>query len=95
VTYLEVLPARTSAEVARRAEESLAHLAHDEAPRNGRAVVTLSDDVVAEVTRQAADVDLVILGLHRGSRGRREFGAIMLDIAQATRCPLLMISQRR
>ena len=49
--------------------------------------------MIAEVAEQSADADLLILGLHRDSRRQRIFGRAMLEIADATRCPLLMISQ--
>jgi len=78
----------------RASERELKALARDEARGSGTAVVLQRDDLVAEVVQRAADCDLMILGLRRSGRGRNVFGGPMLDIARATTCPLLMISQR-
>ena len=94
VTFLNVLPAATDPNTSRRAEAELRRLANDEAPGSGTVVVTLNDDVVAEVARRSADCDLLVLGLRRGARKKRVFGEVMVEIAQSTACPLLMISHR-
>ncbi len=94
VTYLRVLPTTTDSTAERRARRELRKLARDEAPGVSTAVVTLRDDVVAEVVRRAADSDLLILGLQRLGRRRKVFGERVLEIAQSTTCPLLMISRR-
>ena len=94
VTFLNVLPAATDPNTSRRAEVELRRLANDEAPSSGTAVVTLNDDVVAEVARRSADCDLLVLGLRRGARQKRAFGEVMVEIARSTTCPLLMISHR-
>ena len=94
VTYLGVLPRRTSTDRVRRAERDLKRLARDEARGSGAAVIAKRDDFVAEIVEQAAACDLMILGLRRPDRGRRVFGERALEIAEATDCPLLMISQR-
>ena len=94
VTFLRVLPSGAGPDEVRRADRELRKLANDEAPRVNQAVVTVGDDVVAEVGARAASSDLVILGLQRVDRRRRVFGQAVLDIAQAVRGPLLMISQR-
>jgi basic amino acid/polyamine antiporter, APA family len=95
VTYLSVIPKRASAAVRTRAEGQLRRMANDEAPNAGTTLVAKSDDLVAEVASRAAESDLLILGLQRTKTRRRIFGELMLDIAQATSCPILMISQRR
>ena len=94
VTFLRVMPEATDPETARRAERELRKLASDEAPNVSKAVVALSDDVVAEVGGRAAASDLVILGLQRVGRRRKLFGERVLEIAQVIPGPLLMISQR-
>ena len=77
-------------------ERDLRRLARDEVSgAKSETVVVRSDDTIGEVVRRADASDLLILGLHRaGRRGRRVFGQAMLQIAQATDVPLLMISQR-
>jgi len=54
----------------------------------------MSDDMVAEVVERSAGSDLVILGLQRIGRRRKVFGEQMLEIAQAVKCPILMINHR-
>jgi amino acid transporter/nucleotide-binding universal stress UspA family protein len=93
VTYLGVMPERTSDSEMKRAEGELKRLARDEARGAGVAVVARSDDYVAEIVWRAARCDLMILGLSRSDRRRRVFGERALEIAEATDCPLLMISQ--
>jgi nucleotide-binding universal stress UspA family protein len=94
VTYLGVKPKRTSEDELSRAESELARLARDEARSSGVAVVARSDDYVAEIVWRAAQCDLMILGLSHADRRKRVFGERVLEIAEATQCPLLMISQR-
>jgi amino acid transporter/nucleotide-binding universal stress UspA family protein len=93
VTYLGVLPESTSTDTLGDAERELKALARDEARRSGSAEVLRGGDLVAEVVQRSADCDLMILGLRRGGR-RSVFGGPMVRIAEATTCPLMMISQR-
>jgi nucleotide-binding universal stress UspA family protein len=94
VTFLGVLPERLDQPAVRASERDLKALARDEARGSGTAVVLQRDDLVAEVVRRSQECDLMILGLRRSGRGRSVFGGPMLQIAEATTCPLLMISQR-
>jgi len=93
VTYLGVRPNRTSEEELRRAEAELKILARDEARSAGVAVVARNDNYVEEIVWRAAQCDLMILGLSHADRRKRVFGERVLEIAEATQCPLLMISQ--
>jgi len=94
VTFLGVLKEGVDAVAARAAERDLSALARDEARGSGTALVLRRDDLIAEVVERSAECDLMILGLRRSGRGRSVFGGPMLEIAEATTCPLLMISQR-
>ena len=94
VTFLRTMPPDTTAATRRRAERDLERLAQDEAPGISRAVVTLGGDLQPEVTKQAAESDLVILGLVKRRRGLPAFGPTVLGIVGATECPILMISQK-
>ena len=94
VTYLRALPATTDAVTERRAARDLRKLARDEAPGDSTVTVILSDDVVNEVVGRAVDCDLLVLGLQRLGRRRKVFGERVLEIAEHTTCPLLMISRR-
>lgn len=88
------MPTDTDRSEVRRAESELRRLARDEARGYGSAVVIERDDLAAEVVERAAACDLMILGLTRTDRRKRVFGPRTAAIAEATTCPLLMISQR-
>jgi len=94
VTFLRVLPPGTDPRILRRAERDLRKLAADEVPGVSDAVVTLGEDLVAEVAGRSQSSDLVILGLERVDRRRKVFGERVLEIAERVPGPLLMISQR-
>ncbi|HSO21651.1 MAG TPA: amino acid permease [Chondromyces sp.] len=94
VTYLRVMPPDTDAAAERRARAELGRLARDEAAGVSTAEVILGDSVADEIAARAAGSDLLILGLQRLGRRRRVFGEQVLEIAQRTTCPLLMISRR-
>lgn len=95
VAFLGVVSATIGRGVHRRALRDLERLAWDEVGEQAHAELAVGDDVVAQVARRAADTDLLILGFHRRGRRRAVFSPLMLDIARATTCPLLMISHRR
>jgi nucleotide-binding universal stress UspA family protein len=94
VTYLRIMPTTTDAATERRAERDLRALARDEAPEDSTVTVTLSDEVFGEIEARAAECDLLVVGLQRLGRRRKVFGDRVLEIAQKTTCPLLMISRR-
>ncbi len=95
VTFLGVLSESAGPGVRKRALRDLERLARDEVGRAAHAELAVGDDVVAEVAQRAADTDLLILGFHRSGRRRAVFSTLMLRIARATECPLVMISHRR
>ncbi len=95
VAFLGVVSGTVGGGVRRRALRDLERLAWDEAGEQAHAELAVSDDVVAQVARRAEDADLLILGFHRRGRRRAIFSSLMLDIARATTCPLVMISHRR
>ena len=95
VAFLGVVSGTVGGGVHRRAQRDLERLAWDEVGEQAHAELAVSDDVVAQVARRAEDADLLILGFHRRGRRRAVFSTLMLDIARATTCPLVMISHRR
>jgi basic amino acid/polyamine antiporter, APA family len=94
ITYLRVLPVTSTPADERRARQELARLAADEAPGVSTTLVIRSDDMISAITASAAESDLLVLGLQRLSRREKVFGKLVLEIADRTTCPLLMISQR-
>jgi len=94
VAFLGVLSPSTGGGTHRRALKDLERLAWDEVGDQAHAELAVSDDVVAQVARRAGECDLLILGFHRRRRRRAVFSNLMLEIARATSCPLVMISHR-
>lgn len=94
VTYLGVLGNSAPQDEVRRADRELRRLARDEAHASGVAVVEQGDDLVGTIVERASGCDLMILGLSRAHRRKRVFGRRAAELAEATECPLLMISQR-
>ena len=94
VAFLGVVSPTVAVGVHRRAVKDLERLAWDEVGDQAHAELAVSDDVVAQVAHRAEECDLLILGFHRRRRRRAVFSNLMLEIARATTCPLVMISHR-
>ncbi len=94
VAFLGVVSPDVGPGARRRALRDLERLARDEAGDAAHAELRLSDDVVGEVARRAKDADLLVLGFHGRGRRRAVFSETMLDIARATKGPLVMIRHR-
>ncbi|MDE2981443.1 MAG: amino acid permease [Gemmatimonadota bacterium] len=95
VAYMGVVTANVGSSVHKRAMRDLERLARDEVGESAHAELVIGDDVVAQVASRAEETDLLILGFHRRGRRRAVFSSLMLEIARATTCPLVMISHRR
>jgi nucleotide-binding universal stress UspA family protein len=72
----------------------LIKFAKDEVPGQPVVEVVRSDAVADEITAQAKECDLVVLGLQRLSRRRKVFGEVILRIAHDTEGAVLMIGSR-
>lgn len=94
VTYLGVLPRSANAAAVDRSRRDLSLLAEDEAPGESRVEVTRADDVASELVARSEETDLIILGLRRLSKRETVFGDLVIAVARATTCPLLLISRR-
>lgn len=95
VTLLRVMPRRSTTKELRRAEQMLQRTAQDLSFCEPRVLVTVSDSPVDEITAQAANADLMIVGMHRVRRRQKLFGQFVLQVARRTNCPLLLISSRQ
>ena len=95
IAYMGVVTAGVGGGVHKRAMRDLERLAWDEVGESAHAELVVSDDVVAQVAGRAEQADLLILGFHRRGRRRAVFSSLMLRIARAATCPLVMISHRR
>jgi hypothetical protein len=90
-TFLQIMPADTPDKERLKAERRLLTFAKDEVPAEPRVKVLCTDNVRDGITQEAAEADLVILGL-RQDRQHRGFGDITLHIAKNTNTPIIMIS---
>lgn len=95
IAYMGVVSAGMGGGVHKRAMRDLERLAWDEVGEDAHAELVVSEDVVAQVSKRVDDADLLVLGFHRRGRRRAVFSSLMLRIARATTCPLVMISHRR
>ncbi len=94
VTFLKVVPEDASWQKTDKARKGLFHMAEDLVPSGQFKVqVVKNNNVSEEIIAHANESDLMIVGLQRFSRRRKEFGKLPLYIAQQTKCPMLMISR--
>ena len=93
-TLLRVIPSTATPRDRERAATELRRLAKDEVAGESRAIVAPEDDVASAVARQAAEADLVVLGLRRIGQRRKVFGELALRVARETNCGIIMISRR-
>jgi basic amino acid/polyamine antiporter, APA family len=93
ITFIRVLPEKASQVEFDRALKGLGKIANDEVPGVPKVKIALNNNVINEITKNAAESDLVILGLQRLARRRKKFGKLALQIARETPCPLIMISR--
>ena len=94
ITFLRVLPTGTPPQRFVRAQREMQVLARDEAPGAHDVVVVQAEDMTSELARRAGEHDLLVLGMQRESRRRKFLGDLAVQLAQATDCPLLLISRR-
>lgn len=91
ISYLRVMPERTSREARARSLQELERFAREEGGESSTAQVLCSDNVVEEISRKALEADLLILGLQRKGRQKRVFGDVSLNVAKNTNCGIVMI----
>ncbi len=94
IVYCRVLAPGTGKAKQRRAQRELAALVSDEVSGAAEARLLESHDTVDQLVQLTAEADLVVLGVQRRGRQRRAFGDFTRRLVEATRCPLLLISQR-
>lgn len=93
VLFLKVLKREASPEDLADAENDLQRYIDDEVSGHGKALVEASEDPAATIIEWSKDVDLVILGVQRGSRKQRSFGPTVLRIAHESPCATILISR--
>lgn len=93
VTFLQVVRTLVSDEAREEIRNDLHKFAYDEVEGRLTTLVVRNDDVIAEIKAQAAETDLIVLGLQRLKSNRKAFGDFALAVARETKCAIIMISQ--
>ncbi|UCH26519.1 MAG: amino acid permease [Trueperaceae bacterium] len=94
VTYVRVVPTRTTSASVNRARRALEFLAEDEESGTWTVDVLRSDHALDAVAERAQESDLVVLGLQRAGRREKMLGKFARTIARYTDTALIMISRR-
>ncbi len=94
VTFVRVLPADADEDAAADALRAISQLAEVKVRGRPRVEVIRHDDPVRALLDLCAEHDLVVLGLHRSTWGRRGFGSFALRIAGEAACPAILLSRR-
>ncbi|MEM9489391.1 MAG: amino acid permease [Myxococcota bacterium] len=96
ITFVTVLKSSSSDNKAGEALRNISGLAEMSNVGGRRKVEILrGDDPVAALLEEAANHDLIVLGLKDTRWGRRVFGEIALRIARDAQCAVIMLSGRR
>jgi basic amino acid/polyamine antiporter, APA family len=94
IHFIQVLPENSPPEAIQKAEVWLAKMAKDELGGDAKIAVYCSDSAIDLIIEQAAEVDLLVLGMQRFARHQKFFGATALHIARQTSCGLILINRK-
>lgn len=94
IRFLTVLPAEAGDDEVADAVRSVSRLADMNIPVKPVVEVRRDDDPGAAILAEAAESDLLILGLKQGRSGRKVFGSITLRIARSAPCAVMLLSRR-
>jgi len=94
ITFLQILRSNTPEATRRKNEADLARFSGRIIPGKTETKIILSDDIKGELVRQAAEHDLVIMGLGKPGSSNRVFGSISISLARETDTALIFISKK-
>jgi APA family basic amino acid/polyamine antiporter len=94
VTFIRVVDTQTAPEEIKRIEREVDRLAYDNGAGNSHRKVILADDPVTAIIEQAADTDLIILGIQRISPKQKLFGSFTVELANRSVSPIIVMSRR-
>ena len=89
ITFLNVLPESSSSLELRDAQQNLAMWVHNLCSSSGRVTVAASDTPLDTILENAAQADLMILGIHRNKHDKKLLSRFAWQIIEHTDCPLL------
>lgn len=94
VTFLRVAPKDVQISELNSITKSLDRMAHDNGGADCERVVLQSDDPVATIAERAKECDLMILGIQRIGPKQKFFGSFIVQLAERTTCPIIVMSRR-
>ncbi|MEE2756236.1 MAG: amino acid permease [Myxococcota bacterium] len=94
ITLLRVIPMELSEADETSIEQNLSRRAKSELGDNHSVVVQRSADPRQSIIDMAGTVDLLILGLQRGSQNRKAIGSLSIEIAQKTETAMVLLGGR-
>jgi APA family basic amino acid/polyamine antiporter len=94
ITFLRTVPPEATPEQRRRAEREVRALVRDEAEGHYEVRVEEAAEPREAIVRNAAESDLVLLGMEPGRAPSRALGALALALAGETDTPLILLGSR-
>jgi len=94
LTFLQILPLDTTADVQRRQQHKLQRLAREEASGPYKVESDVVDDPVKSILSRASQSDLIVLGMESRRRHRPSIGPVALEIARKTTVPIILLGCR-
>ena len=94
ITFIQILPQLTPRETIEKNNSRLSRFAHSIIPGKTKVGIIQSDDVESELINQAAEHDLVIMGLGKVGKNQKAFGHLALALAERTKTALIFISEK-
>lgn len=91
---MTVIPEASSVQGEAVARRHLLQLAQDNVYGDPTLMVVRNDDTVSALTSLAEDNDLLVLGMHRSTNGKRVFGDFNVALLKQTRIATLLIGGR-
>lgn len=94
VTFLKVVPSVASRVHCERIQRQLRTAARDLCPEKANIVILKGDNIADILVSQSESHDLLVLGVQRVRRKQKLLGPLILEVAQRTSVPLVIISNR-
>lgn len=94
INFLRTLPPGLPDDRVAQALHEVRTLARDEVEGRFDVRIEEAEDVCGSILRNAADVDLVVMGMQHGRRTGRTFGRITREFAESSDVPLIVIGAR-
>ena len=94
ITFIQMLPSNTTQDVVQKNYSRLSRFASRIIPGKTEVRIIPTDDIEAELIKQASGHDLVIMGLGKASEHEKAFGKLSHSLAEKTNSALIFISKK-